>query len=668
VLVPGQEIDFGTTPFDTEVTRSFTIENIGDFTLSVSAVSLIGEPQGIFTLSGQSTNFTVAAGSSSTFTVAFDHDTAETVERIVRIASNDLDQPAIEFSVIATALAPPLLTDVSVSSVTALGVTFAGTVDPQDSATEVLFEYSEYADFAGALEVLTTSGSTQGFANGCGPAAKFDTPFDVVVDRFGNIYVADTGNHRIRRIAPNGDCVVLAGTGEVGLANGPGNEATFSSPKGIAVDAAGNVFVADTNNHRIRKINPAGVVSTVAGSGTIGAYTDGIVSGARFNQPIGIAVDASGNLYVADFGNQSLRKISTSGEVSTLKGSLTIQAVAVARDGQIVIAGGEGSGNQITELSPLGVILATHSTGFSNPTGVAVDASDRIYVADSGNNRIVRIDPGDPTSVVVDIAGVSGDPGANDGSGTNDSGIKARFNMLTGIAVSPSGTVYVTDISSDASTHRIRQVNLAARRVVAATNLLAAPTDPVTLNLVGLEPSTTYYYRGIARNDGGEVATLPLSPIPGLTFTTLDNNAELVELSVNGLLVPGFNPCVYSYPLAVESPASSMMLRVRSGSPDAEIQLFKNGSLVGDLESEVSSSPLPLVVGANPFQVTVTSADGTSTKTYSVTATLTQSDSQFAQWQTLKFGSDASNAAIAAMGRYASNGANETSASRTTSA
>jgi sugar lactone lactonase YvrE len=634
VIVPGQVVDFGPTPFNTPVVRTFTIKNIGDFDLSVTGVSLTGSPSGVFSLSGQTGTFAIAAGATGTFQVTLNHGTAGTFTKTVSVTSNDLDQPAIEFSVTGTVLAPPLLTNVAASNVTALGVTFAGTVNPQGSATEVLFEYSKYPDFAGILEVLTKSGSTEGFSNGCGGAAQFRNPSGVAVDRFGNIYVADTGNHCIRRIAANGDCVVFAGSGNAGSANGVGTAASFKAPEGVAVDAAGNVYVADTGNHWIRKITPAGAVITLAGFGSTGSFTDGIISGARFNSPAGIAIDATGNLFIADSGNNRIRKISPAGEVSTFAGPTGYSApkgVAVDGEGRVCVA--DTGNNRVVRFTATDPQI---TTGFNGPTGVAIDAAGLIHVADRGAHRIARIDSGGGVTTLAGTSGVSGD---NDG--TNDqSGTQAKFNLPTGIAVSPTGTLFV----ADSLNHRIRQINLAARRVVAATNLITTPENPVTLTLVGLEPSTTYYYRGIAINGGGTVFNPTTTP---LTFTTLDNNAGLAELSVNGTPVPNFDPCAYSYPYTPETQQSSLVFFAETSSPDAQMQLVQNGQLLGELESGEASAPVPLVEGLNTFQIIVMSADGTNFRTYAVETTYVPPESGFAQWQALKFGANATNPLIA---------------------
>jgi hypothetical protein len=157
-----------------------------------------------------------------------------------------------------------------------------------------------------AGEVTTLAGSSQGFADGTGTNAQFNTPYGVAVDSTGNVYVADSSNHRIRKITPAGVVTTFAGTTQ-GSANGTGTNARFDNSYGVEVDSAGNVYVADTSSHRIRKITPAGVVTTLAGS-TFGS-TNGTGTNAQFYSPYGVAVDSAGNVYVADFNNNRIRKI-----------------------------------------------------------------------------------------------------------------------------------------------------------------------------------------------------------------------------------------------------------------------------------------------------------------------------------------------------------------------
>ena len=260
--------------------------------------------------------------------------------------------------------------------------------------------------------VSTLAGSIWGFRDGAGRSAQFNYPYGVAVDAAGNVYVADTNNHAIRKITPEGLVSTLAGSTE-GSADGAGTSAQFNSPTDVAVDAAGNVYVADYLNDRIRKITPEGLVSTLAGS-TEG-FRDGAGTSAQFNSPAGVAVDAAGNVYVADYLNDRIRKITPEGVVSTLAGS-----TEGFRDG-------------------LG-----RSAQFNGPAGVAVDAAGNVYVADEYNHRIRKITP---EGVVSTLAGST--EGFRDGIGRS-----AQFDKPSGVAVDAEGNVYV----ADSDNHRIRRI------------------------------------------------------------------------------------------------------------------------------------------------------------------------------------------------------------------
>jgi sugar lactone lactonase YvrE len=280
------------------------------------------------------------------------------------------------------------------------------------SANDFVFIESEDSDDA-IVETLTGNG-TLGSENGTGAAARFYQPTGVALDASGNIYVADYSNHLIRKITPTGTVTTLAGNGIAGYADGTGTAAVFQGPFGVAVDADGNVYVADSFNNRIRKITPAGIVSTLAGSGVAG-FADGDGIAAKFYSPRGLAVDGSGNIYVADVTNHRIRKISPAGIVNTLAGSIL----------------GNTDGN-------------VSDAKFAGPTGVTVDASGNIYVADTGNHRIRKItSAGEVSTVAGSTSGIS------EGVGT-----LARFNGPTGVALDASGNFYVADEVNE----RIRKI------------------------------------------------------------------------------------------------------------------------------------------------------------------------------------------------------------------
>jgi sugar lactone lactonase YvrE len=268
---------------------------------------------------------------------------------------------------------------------------------------------------SGVVTTLAGNG-TAGFADGNGTAARFNNPIGIAVDGSGNVYVADADNHRVRKITPSGVVTTLAGNGTAGFANGNGTLASFAVPLDVVVDGGGNVYVADSNNNRIRKITSAGVVTTLAGSGNA-TFADGNATTASFNQPNGVAVDAGGNVYVADAINQRIRKVTSTGVVTTLAGNGTAGyadgggssamfnipcGIAIDAGGNLYVA--DGSNNRIRKVTPGGVVTTLAGSGsagfadgtgsaamFNNPGGVAVDASGVVYVGDSWTNRIRRM-------------------------------------------------------------------------------------------------------------------------------------------------------------------------------------------------------------------------------------------------------------------------------------
>jgi sugar lactone lactonase YvrE len=265
---------------------------------------------------------------------------------------------------------------------------------------------------AGVVTTLAGLAGSSGNADGTGSAARFYSPQGLAVDSAGNVYVADTRNHTIRKVTPAGVVTTLAGlAGSSGSANGTGSAARFYVAYGLAVDSAGNVYVADTWNCTIRKVTPSGVVTTLAGlTGSSERSADGTGSAARFDNPSSVAADSAGNLYVADTANNTIRKVTPEGVVTTLAG-LT---------GRYGNAGGTGS-----------------AARFFFPSGLTVDSSGNVYVADTRNSTIRKVAPG---GVVTTLAGLEGSSGSADGTGSN-----ARFYSPYSVAVDSAGNVYAAD-------------------------------------------------------------------------------------------------------------------------------------------------------------------------------------------------------------------------------
>jgi sugar lactone lactonase YvrE len=262
--------------------------------------------------------------------------------------------------------------------------------------------------------VSTLAGGKEGFVDGLGAAAAFNTPSAIALDHLGNLYVADTGNHAIRRIAPDGAVTTLAGNGSPGYADGIGRAAQFNGPVGIAVDDAGIVYVADTYNDRIRRIAPDGTVTTLAGTGKPNLF-DGPGTAAAFDTPSALAVDHDGNLYIADTGNNAVRRLRPDGTVDTL--ALPPEAerrpalrrpvgLAVTRDGYLYIVA--SAGGRILQMTPTGEFRpledADHPlepNGFGSdgtvqlngPRGIAVARDGSLVVADANAHRLHRLAP-----------------------------------------------------------------------------------------------------------------------------------------------------------------------------------------------------------------------------------------------------------------------------------
>jgi sugar lactone lactonase YvrE len=336
--------------------------------------------------------------------------------------------------------------------------------------------------FCQTVTVSTVAGNgVAGFVDGTGGAngtTQFNSLFGLAVDGVGNVYVADTFNNRIRVIAPGGNTTTLAGNGTAGFVDGTGGASgttQFKSPKGAAVDGAGNVYVADTANQRIRVVAPGGSTTTLSGNGFTG-FNDGTGTATgttRFSAPFGVAVDSAGNSYVADYANNRIRKIAPDGSTTTLAGNGTPSfadgsggaagtaefdnpaGVAVDGAGNVYVA--DYFNNRIRKIAPDGTTTTLAGNGaqgpvdgaggvaeFNNPNGVAVDSAGVVYVADSGNNRVRRIAP-DGTTVTV----AGGPSGYTEGVGCS-----ARFVYPTGIAISGK-QLFVAD-----GNNRVRLIQL----------------------------------------------------------------------------------------------------------------------------------------------------------------------------------------------------------------
>ncbi len=361
---------------------------------------------------------------------------------------------------------------------------------------------------AQTLSLRTLAGATaQGATNGFGSNARFDYPTGVATDSAGNVYVADTQNSTVRKITPAGYVSTLAGLpGNYGSADGTGADARFSGPQGLAADSSGQLYVADTANGTIRLVTPAGAASTFAGEpGDCNSF-DGPGASARFFHPEGVGLGPDSNLYVADTWNHTIRKITPAGLVSTLAG----------------LAGYSGS------------VDGTNSKArFYRPTGIAVDAATNLFVTDSFNHTIRKLTP---AGKVTTIAGLPGVWGSADGTNST-----ARFYLPQGISITGGSDLFVTDSGNQT----LRRISLDGTNWVVST----------VAGLSGLAGSANgagnnarlYFPAGVALDRAGSIyvadsannmlRTTRIVP-PTLQFTTVGNQLILAwPVSAEGFVL-----------------------------------------------------------------------------------------------------------------------------------
>src|ERR1700730_5098176 len=290
--------------------------------------------------------------------------------------------------------------------------------------------YIADAGESNAVRKLTPEGTLTTLAGG---DDSFNTPSGLAIDNNGNLYVADTGNNRIRKITAKGVVSTVAGTGTAGYLDGPANAAQFDGPMGVAVDAKGNIYVADTYNDRLRKISLEGQVSTLAGAGRPG-YSDGDASSALFDTPCAVVVSPDGNLYVADTASNKLRKITTTGQVTTLPVTFP----------------------------------ADPNRYFLKPTGLSLTHDGFLYVTELDRGTVIQIAPDGKACVIA-----GNGPGYAGGAGD-----VARFNQPAGVAIDPRNGDLVV---ADSANYLVRKLSRSEVSTTAGSTELLPRLTPETL-------------------------------------------------------------------------------------------------------------------------------------------------------------------------------------------
>ena len=358
-----------------------------------------------------------------------------------------------------------------------VAVDAAGNVYVADAGNSVIRKINT----AGIISTVAGTGSSSGFSGdgGAATAATLYQPSGVAVDGSGNIYIADRGNNRVRMVNSSGIITTFAGSWSFGFSGdgGPATSARLHNPAGVAVDAGGNVYIADEFNARVRMVNTSGVISTIAGNGTFGFGGDGgLAITAELYQPVGVVLDGSGNIYIADQSNNRVRVINTSGIINTLAGSaggfagdggpataaLVHIPAAVAADasGNIFLA--DRGNDRIREISTAGIITSIAGSGapghgdggpataaqLNDPTDIAVDAYGNAYISDGGNNAIRKID-------VYGIISTVGGNGIGGFTGDGGPATIASINYPNGLVVDNAGNIFFCDDGN----RRIRKIS-----------------------------------------------------------------------------------------------------------------------------------------------------------------------------------------------------------------
>ncbi len=464
----------------------------------------------------------------------------------------------------------------------------------------------------GNTAIFAGSGLPFHYAGDGGPAinARFYQPRAIVRDAAGNLYVADTGNSRIRKIAPDLSVRTIAGWGGAGF-SGDGQAAVnaqLSAPAGVAVDAAGNVYIADTGNHRVRKIDASGTMMTIAGTGAPQYSGDGGLGVlAALNGPTGLALDAAGNLYIADTGNHAVRKLTPAGVISTVAGTgsrgfsgdggdpASAQldspaAVAIDSNGNLLVA--DSGNHRIRRISPdsslgpgtITTIPDANAALWRTPSGLAVDSNGNFYVSDQDDQRIFRVEP---NGRVTTVAGT----GSAGFSGESGSPLEIMLSGPQGLVADAAGNLYICD----AGNNRIRKLT--------ATAAAPAPVRSLTVvNAASFAPGPVA---------PGEIVSLMGDGIGSQQPLQIDMSSGAASTQLGGIQVL-FNgipaPILFAGPNQINAQAPYGIAGVAS----VQIEVVAQGVTRAKTSAAVSAaSPAIFTFGGGAGQAAALNEDGT---------------------------------------------------------
>ena len=422
------------------------------------------------------------------------------------------------------------------------------TVDSSGNAYATSGAFVLEASSSGMVTTIAGSGNSQFFGGdgGQASAAELNSPSGITVDSIGNWYIADTSNHRIRIVTPAGVINTIAGTGTAGSSgdNGPATSAELNSPHSIAIDGSNNLYIADSGNNEVRKITPAGTISTIAG---------------QLNNPMSVAIDSQGSVYIADSGNNRIAQVTAGGTASTFAKITGVRAVAVDASGNVVAA----DASQIWNVAPNGT-TSSSINGLTSPGGLAFTSDGSLLIADTGANVIRRLSS---SGVLTAIAGT----GAAGFSGDGGFALAAQLNAAAGIAIGANGTLLI----ADAGNNRIRSLTPAA-----------VSSDTTLISLV----------------NAASLATGPIAPGEIVTLFGAGFDITNPQLLFNG------QPATLSYASATQinalAPASL------PANSTATLSVVMNGAAVTDSVAVATAAPGIFTSSGATGQAAATNQDG----------------------------------------------------------